>query len=298
MKTTVMDHPEFSGEHVRANGIRMHVVRQGSGPLVVLLHGFPEFWRSWRHQIPVLAKRFTVAAPDLRGYNNTERPTQGYDTVTLARDIAELIHALGHERAHVVGHDWGGVLAYWVAIRHPEVVDRLAILDAPHPARFFESLTRNPNQMRKSLYILFFQIPRLPEWFLRWRRGYWIEMMFRLAAARRDAFTAEELGIYRAAMCEPGAIEAALAYYRCAFKDWRRMNEARKPIPHKTLILWGDRDAALGVGLTRRMDRYVPNSRVVILSETGHWIQQERPEEVNRHLMEYLSGPDARTQPR
>ena len=130
------------------------------GPLVLLLHGFPEFWYSWRRQLPALAQRFRVVAPDLRGYNLSDKPASGYDQATLASDIPALIHALGADRAHVVGHDWGGVVAWGAAIHHPQVVDRLVILNAPHPAAYWRELRQNPRQLLRSWYIGLFQIPR------------------------------------------------------------------------------------------------------------------------------------------
>ena len=121
---------------VEANGLQFHLVEAGQGPLVLLLHGFPEFWYGWRNQLPALARHFRVVAPDLRGYNLTEKPPTGYDWETLASDVPALIRALGAEQAHVVGHDWGGVVAWGAAIFHPDVVDRLVILNAPHPAAY------------------------------------------------------------------------------------------------------------------------------------------------------------------
>src|SRR3712207_2391582 len=122
------------GTHREAtlNGVRLHYVEAGTGPLVLLLHGFPEFWYSWRHQIPALAGRFRVVAPDLRGYNETAKPASGYDVDTLVEDTAALVRALGEERCLLVGHDWGGAIAWETAARHPHLVERLAILNAPH----------------------------------------------------------------------------------------------------------------------------------------------------------------------
>src|SRR5258708_17166734 len=142
---------------VETNGVQLHYVAAGSGPLVLLLHGFPEFWYSWRYQLPALATRFRVVAPDLRGYNLSDKPRSGYDVTTLTDDISGLVTALGARRAHVVGHDWGGALACALALRNPDRLGRLAILSAPHPALMLHEL-RRPRQLRRSLYIGLFQL--------------------------------------------------------------------------------------------------------------------------------------------
>ena len=145
--------------------VRLHYVEAGEGPLVVLLHGFPEFWFSWRFQIPALAAAgFRVVAPDMRGYNLSSRPAEvaAYDTDRLAADVRGLIRELGAERALLAGHDWGGAVAWITAMNHPEVVERLAILNVPHPRRMLQGL-RTPRQLAKSWYFLAFQVPWLPE---------------------------------------------------------------------------------------------------------------------------------------
>ena len=159
----------MQSNYIHANGIKLHYIEQGKGELVVLLHGFPEFWYGWRNQIPVLAKQYRVVAPDMRGYNLSDKPenVSDYKIETLAKDIAELIKALGEERAIVVGHDWGAAVAWAVAALHPEVVKKLAILNVPHPnemKRAFEGF--NLAQWMKSWYIFFFQLPFIPELFV------------------------------------------------------------------------------------------------------------------------------------
>src|SRR5262245_58570023 len=151
------------------NSVRLHYAEAGEGPLVVLLHGFPEFWYSWRHQIKGLAAAgFRVIAPDLRGYNESDKPPgiASYRLELLTQDIVELIQHAGEKRAHVVGHDWGGGIAWWLAMQNPQVVERLVILNAPHPVAFFREL-RRPAQLLKSWYMFFFQLPWLPEVMLR-----------------------------------------------------------------------------------------------------------------------------------
>src|SRR5204863_6767394 len=167
-------------EFVEANGIRFHYVTAGEGPLVLLLHGFPQFWYAWRHQIPALAQRFKVVAPDLRGYGDTDKPPRvaDYRTGVLAADVAALVKALGYDRAHVVGHDWGGGVAWMTALEQSQVVDKLAVLNCPHPKPFSKALRSNLRQLARSWYMFFFQIPALPEAIVRLAPEQVTERMF------------------------------------------------------------------------------------------------------------------------
>jgi pimeloyl-ACP methyl ester carboxylesterase len=270
------------------NGVRLHWVEQGSGSLVVLLHGFPEFWYSWRHQIPVLAQGFRVIAPDLRGYNLSEKPKTGYDMETLTDDVLALVRQLGEERASVVGHDWGGVLAWVYAMRFPEATQKLVILNAPHPARFREAV-RKPRQFLRSTYVLFFQIPGLPELALGANKAWPIGRLMRRSAARKDAFSPQDLERYREAMARPGALTAALNYYRAA---WTNRLPGDQTVRAPTLVLWAEHDQALGKELTEGLERWVPDLTIRYL-DCGHWTQQEMPEEVNRYLLEFLGRSEA-----
>jgi pimeloyl-ACP methyl ester carboxylesterase len=270
------------------NGIRLHWVEQGTGPLVLLLHGFPEFWYSWRRQIPVLAERFRVVAPDLRGYNLSEKPPTGYDLNTLSDDVRELVRALGEERAHVVGHDWGGGVAWAYAMRFPEATGKLAVLNAPHPARFLEA-ARRPRQLLRSSYMIFFQLPLVPEALLGANRAWAIARMLRRTAVRTEAFSDEDLERYREAMSRPGALRSALNYYR-AIRPNRLPQDLTVRAP--TLVLWGVHDQALGRELTEGLERWVPDLTVRHL-DCGHWTQQELPEEVNEALLEFLDSGQA-----
>src|SRR4051794_7621047 len=230
---------------VDANGLRFHVVEAGSGPLVLLLHGFPEFWYGWRSQLPALARHFRVVAPDLRGYNLSNKPVSGYDFETLARDVPALIRALGVERAHVVGHDWGGMLAWGAAMLHPEAVDRLAILNAPHPAAFLRELTHNPRQMLRSWYIGMIQVPWLAEWLLTAGHARGIGETLRSSASGPDTFSTADLAAYRRAMLRPGAARATLAYYR-GLRSPASWGPSMQPptVSASTLLIWGLQDAA------------------------------------------------------
>lgn len=274
---------------VEANGVRFHLVEAGQGPLVLMLHGFPEFWYSWRRQLPALAQQFRVVAPDLRGYNLSEKPADGYDQETLASDVPALIRALGAERAHVVGHDWGGVIAWGAALRHPEVVDKLVVLNAPHPAAYIRELRQNPRQLLKSWYIGWFQIPGVAEWSLTRNNGQGTADMFRRSTIDERAFPPEDLAAYRRAVMRPGAASAILAYYRTLRSNMAGMSRAgQQTVQAETLLIWGMQDVALVPSLTDDLEQWAPRLRVARIPDAGHWVQHERPDEVNRLLLDAL----------
>ena len=220
--------PAMPLEHrfVHANGVRLHCVVAGDGPLVVLLHGFPEYWYSWRHQIEALATRFRVVAVDMRGYNESEKPVglRHYTLDTLVADVEGVVHAFGETEAVIVGHDWGAIVAWAVAMERPALTRRLVIMNVPHPAIGQERMTRDRRQMRKSWYVLFFQIPRFPEWMLSRSRAKAIGRMFQRTAIQAHRFTNEDLENLRDAAARPGAMRSALCYYRALIRSprpWR-----------------------------------------------------------------------------
>jgi pimeloyl-ACP methyl ester carboxylesterase len=274
---------------VDVNGLRLHYVEMGAGPLVVLLHGFPEFWYCWRHQLPALAGAgFRAVAPDLRGYNDSDKPAgvAHYRLDEVARDIAELVRHLG-ERAVVVGHDWGGAVAWHLAIHRPEVVRGLVVLNAPHPIVFLRELS-GPFQWARSWYIFLFQLPALPEWLARAGDFALLERIFRRQPVRRGAYTDEDLARYKEALGKPGALTAALNYYRALLRYpgvfWRPVPRVRVP----TLVIWGERDPSLGVGLSEGLPRWAPGVRVARLPDASHWVQNDAPERVNALLLGFL----------
>ena len=277
---------------IMTNGIRMHYVTQGNGPLIVLLHGFPEFWYSWRYQLPFLAERgYTVVAPDLRGYNDTDKPRTGYDVPTLSRDIAGLIKGLGQEKAVIVGHDWGGVLAWAFAMNYPHMTERLIVMNAPHP-QAMQRAFRTLKQLRKSWYIFAFQLPWLPENALLRNNAYEIGRMLKGAAVQKSAFPNEVLATYQEAMSKPGAMTAALNYYRQLIQHPLRSTKNYASIGVPTLLIWGEQDIALGIELTYGLEQWVPNIQIKRIPDSGHWVQQEKPELVNMLMAEFLRGKD------
>jgi epoxide hydrolase 4 len=279
-------------EFVETNNIRLHCVTQGEGELIVLLHGFPEFWYSWRHQIPALARHFKVVVPDLRGYNYSDKPSSGYDLDTLSRDIEGLIGAMGYVKAHIVGHDWGGAIAWHLAQKYPQMLDKLAILNAPHPQKFLQEMGSNIDQIRRSWYVLAFQVPGIPEWLIQQNLKDFVLNVFRGQAVRKGAFSAEDHEIYREALQKPGVIAAALNYYRqlLAPQSWlQNINVNPLPITVPTLILWGQEDNFLSNKLIEGLDRLIHAPfELKLVPECGHWIQQEVPQTVNRELLSFF----------
>ena len=262
-------------------GVRLHVVEQGDGPLVILLHGFPEFWYSWRRQIPALAEAgFRVVAPDMRGYNLSDKPrgVRAYRTQILARDIANLVARYGAPQAHVVGHDWGAVVAWIFAMSYPERLGRLAILNVPHPIVSIRAL-RNPRQLRRSWYVFFFQLPYLPE--LLGRRGNY--------AFVRDALP-DEAERYVEAIARPGALTSAINYYRALIRYAAEDRARVRRIDRPALVIWGERDRYLGRELAEPPRKWVPNARVERVPTASHWVQLDEPARVNELLIDFLRG--------
>jgi epoxide hydrolase 4 len=279
-------------QFVETNNIRLHCVTQGEGELVILLHGFPEFWYSWRHQIPVLARHFKVVVPDLRGYNYSDKPASGYDLDTLSSDVMGLIKSLGYTKAHIVGHDWGGAIAWHIAQKFPQVLDKLAILNAPHPQQFLQEIGTNLDQFRRSWYLFAFQMPGIPEWLIQQNIKEFVLNVFRGQAIRKGAFSAEDNQIYQEALAKPGVLEAALNYYRnfLAPQNWlNNLGTTQRLITSPTLVLWGEEDSMLSQKLTNGMAKLVSAPfQLKLIPQCGHWIQQEVPQTVNRELISFF----------
>lgn len=260
--------------------VGLHWVSQGEGPLLLLLHGFPDFWYVWRKQIPALASHYRVVAPDLRGYNQSDKPSgrRCYRLNRLARDVAELIEDLGEQDAYVCGHDWGGAVAWATAGLYPQRLRKLAVLNCPHPGAMVRGVLRNPSQLRRSWYIFWFQLPWLPERMIRRHLAGW----FRAAYERRIDPLDAQRGME--ALMRPGALTAALSYYRAG----------PMPLPKaevSALMLFGADDPYLlpsTAALSKHYTRAPFEFRLV--EGCGHWIQLERPDLVNRELRDWFSA--------
>jgi len=281
----------WSHREALVNGVRLHYVEAGSGPLVVLLHGFPEFWYSWRHQIPALAAAgFRAIAPDLRGYNLSDKPAgvSAYRLDVLLEDVAGLIRHAGADSAAVAGHDWGGILAWHLPRSHPRLVEKLIILNAPHPAAYRREM-RSWKQILKSWYVFLFQVPGLAEQLLGAGDYDLVGRMLRRQPVHNEAFTPDDVRHYKHALARPGALTAALNYYRALRYPSERTSEPA-PISVPTLLLWGEQDSYLSPELTEGLDRWVPDLRVVRFPDASHWVQNDTPERVNRLMIDFLRG--------
>jgi epoxide hydrolase 4 len=275
---------------IETNGVRLSCLEAGSGPLVVLLHGFPQTSYMWRTQIEALRSRFRVVAPDMRGYGGSDKPSEvrAYRGSVLAADIAGLIRALGADRAHVAGHDWGGGVAWMLAMERPDVVDRLVVINCPHPAKMAKALRSSWSQIRRSWYIFAFQIPWLPERLLTQNGARAIRDALRGSATRRGTFSHADLDVYARAFAAPGAARGAINYYRAAAREGPHRSATKIAAP--TLLIWGEDDFALGRELTLGMDGlFLGELRIEYLPATSHWVVEERPDEVSRLMLDFFS---------
>src|SRR3954467_2935827 len=292
--TTTSSLPGVGGEgregYAEVGDVSLHYVEAGEGPLIVLLHGFPEFWYGWRLQIASLGGAgYRVVAPDTRGYNLSSKPEgfEAYGVDLLADDIRGLIAALGADSARLVGHDWGGSIAWTTAMNHPEVVDRLAILNAAHPRRLSEGL-KHPSQLRKSWYFFFFAVPGLPEDVVQARDWHFFRHFLQEA---NPAYTPEEIERYVEAWSQPGAASGMINYYRASVRQSQKEAVAKlRPISAPTLVIWGEQDSYLGSDLAEPERADVPNlDRVERLADASHWVHHDEAERVNELLLDFFA---------
>ena len=288
--TTVLDEAGVEHLDLEADGLHFHALATGpkKGPLVLLLHGFPEFSYGWRHQLPALGRAgLRAVAPDQRGYGRSDKPAgiRAYEIDRLALDVVALARALGHERFMLVGHDWGGIVAWHLASTQPEVLDRLAILNAPHLGVVGRHALQHPLQLLKSSYVGFFQLPLVPEFALTaWDCALLVAALER--SSRPGTFTPNELKVYRAAWSENGAMTTMLNWYRALVLGAAR--EQRIALPVR--ILWGDRDTALEPSLAEASVALCDDGEVFHFADATHWLQHEKVDEVNRHLVDFLAA--------
>lgn len=286
MNTSVVEHLTLT-----ANGLQFYAAAAGprDAPLVVLLHGFPEFSYGWRHQLSALAAAgLRVVAPDQRGYGHSAKPKgrRAYRIDALASDAIALAEALGRKRFSVVGHDWGGIVAWHLASQHPEHLERLAIINAPHLGVTLSHTLQHPGQLLKSAYVAWFQLPALPELAL-------ASADFALLAgalersSRPGTFSAEELSVYRQAWAKKGALTAMLNWYRALPLAGQR--EAKR-VTVPTRVIWGDQDSALDASLAEESLALCDDGEAFHLPDATHWVHHEEPGKVNDLLGSFFSG--------
>jgi epoxide hydrolase 4 len=270
--------------------IELHAVAAGppDGPVVVLLHGFPEFWYSWHSQIdPLTAAGFRVIVPDQRGYNKSSKPrgAAAYALSELTSDVLAVADQLGLERIFLVGHDWGAAVAWSVALLHPKRVAKLAILNVPHPSVMLRYLKSNRRQLRRSWYMFFFQLPFIPEAAFS-AYNFRLGVRSLLRSSRPNTFSNEDLAQYRAAWSQPGALTGMINWYRAAFRHRGKFPDTTVHVP--TRILWGERDAFLLPDMAHDSLRYCDSAELYTFASASHWLQHEEPARVSELLIDFF----------
>jgi epoxide hydrolase 4 len=285
---------------IPVNGIHLHAKLAGpeNGPLVILLHGFPDFWYGWRNQIaPLTRAGYRVLVPDQRGYNLSDKPkaVSAYSIEKLAEDILSILTFFGKEKAVIAGHDWGAAVAWYLGMIAPQVIERLMIVNVPHLAAFNRALQKPMlKQLRKSTYIFYFQIPFLPEQGMR-RNNYAQLKKTLLHSSLPGTFQASDLDQYEQAWSQPGALSGGINWYRAMGRKglelgqekYNRQFERKIIVP--TLVLWGDQDAFLEPFLADWSMDWVEQGKIIHFANAGHWVLQEKPDEVNQAILQYLA---------
>lgn len=288
-------------DYANVNGIRMHYAHAGSGPLMLFAHGFPEFWYCWRQFLPEFGKDHLAVAPDMRGYNLTSKPprVEDYAIGTLVDDLGALARHLGHERFTLVAHDWGGGVAWSLALRHPEWLERLIIINSPHPTVFERELNTNPAQQKASMYTRMFQSPKT-EALLSANNFQALQDTCLTAGLKDGHITEADRQAYITAWSQPGAITGSLNYYRAA-----NMGPPTKPgetarsfetgikdpiVRVPTLVVWGERDPHLLTSNLDGLEAYVPDLTVRRIPDGTHWVINEQPATVAGHMRAFLAA--------
>lgn len=297
--------PLINHGYAQLEGVRLHYAECGGGndDLVLLLHGFPEFWYSWRHQLAALGRRYHVIAPDMRGYNLSDKPlgVENYSMDLLVKDVIGLINHFGAGKAAIVGHDWGAGVAWAVAQKHPERISKLAVMQVPPAAAWRANLTLR--QLLRSWYMFFFQLPRVPEWAISRKNLSGIDRTFRERVVNKDAFTDSDIELYKEALRQSGALTAAINYYRAnvgrvMFRTQTNgIQKKDRRIAMPTLFIFGEQDFAIIPETVRGVANYVRGPyREVRIPESGHWVQNEAAEKVNTALLEFLNAPTPKSE--
>jgi len=273
-------------EYIQTNGIKLHTALAGSpdGEPVFLLHGFPESWFGWENQIEPLSRAgFRVIVPDQRGYNLSDKPTgvDQYQMDVLVEDILGLADHFGYKKFYLAGHDFGAMVSWSLAIREPERVKSLVIANVPHPAVFKSYLRSHPSQMLKSWYAFFFQLPGIPELFVKARNWKF------MTSAMPDYFSEEELDRYREAWGQPGAITAMINWYRATFGSSRSSRLSRSIQP-KTLVIWGKNDPYLSYQMAALSLDHCDDGAMVLIDDATHWVQHDKSQQVSQLMIDYF----------
>ena len=288
-------------DYADVNGVRLHYAKAGRGPLMLFLHGFPEFWYEWRNQLTEFSRDHTAVAPDMRGYNLSSKPREvsAYAIPILVEDVralaAELMKTAGGTTFTLVAHDWGGAVAWVFAALHPELVDRLVIINAPHPTVFGRELRENPNQQQASQYMLRFRSPDAEATLSANNYAALVSAILG-DGLKNGTVTEEDKAAYLAAWSQPGALTGGLNYYRASAIGPPRQGEpAADPglppliVRVPTLVIWGEKDTALLPGNLEGLDQFVPTLTIRRIPAGTHWVVREQPGAVNRAIRAFLT---------
>lgn len=284
-------------QFISVGDIKVHVVIAGNpdGEPIFLLHGFPEFWYGWRHQIPYLVEQgYRVIVPDQRGYNLSDKPkgVNNYTIDILAQDVVNLASALGYEKINLVGHDWGALVAWWVATLFPDKLKKLAILNVPYPTVLIEQWAQgNLLQMFKSWYIGFFQLNFIPETLLSLGDYSVFEQSIRKSALP-TTFSDEDIEAYRRAWSQPNAVTSMINWYRAIARSGMENDlQKKRQITTPTLMLWGEKDKFLGKELAQPSIELCLDGELIFYPNATHWLQHDAAESVNQELHRFISQP-------
>jgi pimeloyl-ACP methyl ester carboxylesterase len=293
--------PAIEQETASVNGITLHYARTGSGPLMLFLHGFPEFWYEWKNQLEEFGTDHLAVAPDMRGYNLSSKPADvdQYQLPLLVEDVRALAaHLQGTDRKFtLVAHDWGGVVAWVYAMTHPDTLDKLVIINAPHPGVFQRELASNPAQQQASAYMLLFRSPQAEQALSADNYAQLVQTVLADGLAR-GFFTEDDKAAYLAAWSQPGALTGGLNYYRASQVGPPTPGQASSTPPPAlpaatvtvpTLVIWGEKDTALLTGNLDGLDEFVPDLTIKRIPDGSHWVVHEHPELVNRYIREFLA---------
>jgi pimeloyl-ACP methyl ester carboxylesterase len=293
--------PMLKHEYAEVNGVKLHYVKAGKGKLVMFVHGFPEFWYEYKNQLLEFGKDHLAVAPDMRGYNLSSKPTdlEQYQVKHMVEDIRALAEKLGHKKFTLVAHDWGGAIAWAFAIAHPDSLDKLVIINAPHPGVFQRELRENPEQQKASQYMLMFRSPQAEQTLS--ANNYALLVQIVLGdGLKKGFFTEEDKKAYLEAWSQPGALTGGLNYYRAArvgppSGDNKEVVNFAEAIPSlmvkvPTLVIWGEKDTALLTGNLVGLDKYVPKLTIKRIPDGTHWVIHEKPELINGWIREFMSG--------
>jgi epoxide hydrolase 4 len=296
--------PELKDHYAEVNGVQLHYVSAGKGPLIIFLHGFPEFWYEWKNQLAVFGQDHLAVAPDMRGYNLSAKPTEvdQYQVKYLIEDVRALAAHLGHKKFTLVAHDWGGAVAWALASAHPESIEKLVIVNAPHPGVFARLLAEDPKQQQASQYMLMFRSPQAEAALSANHYALLVNIVLG-AGLQNGVFNEEDKKAYIEAWSQPGALTGGLNYYRAAQIGPPPASEgsaktassgnfgvdpARLTVNVPTLVIWGEKDTALLTSNLDGLDQFVPQLTIKRIPDGTHWVIHEKPDEVNGYIREFI----------